>query len=62
MSNNEKNNVVTKVYPIEKKQGYRITLENGKTIICSDTHMFPTSEGLMSISTGLDIEKYLQYK
>jgi replicative DNA helicase len=34
---------------------FEITLENGKTIICSGNHEFPTPDGLMSIDSGLEI-------
>lgn len=44
---------VTKVYPIEKQKVYRIKTKSGKEIVCSDLHLFPTTEGLCSISSGL---------
>ena len=39
----------------EKKKGYKITLEDGKTIICSGEHRFPSWDGPISINDGLGV-------
>lgn len=53
-------NTVTHVFDKVKKQAYKITLESGKTIICSDEHKFPTADGReISISEGLKVEDKL---
>lgn len=46
-------NEVKYIYPIETKPVYKITLKSGKTIKCSDTHLFPTDNGILSIKQGL---------
>lgn len=46
---------VKKIYPIQKQQVYKITTESGKSIICSDNHIFPTPYGLKSIKIGLNV-------
>ena len=50
---------VTFVHHIKPKECVKITLESGKTIVCSKDHMFPTSMGRQSISTGLSIGNLL---
>ena len=55
-------NIVKTVFPITKKKAYKITLANGKTIICSKEHMFPTKDGEKSIKKGLKVGEYLQVK
>lgn len=44
---------VKRIYPKETKKVYRIKTESGKFIDCSDTHIFPTSRGMLSIQSGL---------
>jgi replicative DNA helicase len=44
---------VLHIFPKKTKRCYRLTLESGKQIIVSADHKFPTSNGVMSISTGL---------
>ena len=55
-------NIVKTVFPITKKKAYKITLANGKNIICSKDHMFPTKDGEKSIKKGLKVGQYLQVK
>lgn len=55
-------NIVKQVFPITKKKAYKITLSNGKTIICSKDHMFPTKDGEKNIKNGLKVGTYLQVK
>lgn len=55
-------NTVKHIFPITKKKAYKITLANGKTIICSKEHLFPTKSGEKSIKNGLKIGEYLQVK
>jgi replicative DNA helicase len=58
LSNNG-NNIVTTVFPITKKKMYKIKTESGKEIVCSEEHIFPTSESDKSLKTGLTIGDYL---
>ena len=44
---------VETVYPIEVQDVYEITTKTGKTIVCSDKHIFPTTEGEKNILNGL---------
>lgn len=44
---------VTHVYPVTKQKVYLIKTKSGKTIRCSDKHIFPTTEGERNISSGL---------
>lgn len=45
---------VTKVFPKEVQNTYKITLKSGRGFICSAKHKFPTSENILkSISSGL---------
>lgn len=46
---------VNEVYPIETQEVYEITTKSGKKIVCSDRHIFPTSEGEKNILSGLTI-------
>lgn len=46
-------NEVLTVFPKVKKKSYMITLENGKKIICSEDHLFPTDNGELNIRKGL---------
>jgi archaellum biogenesis ATPase FlaH len=41
--------------PIVKQSVYKIKTKSGKTIICSDRHLFPTHQGLRSINNGLSV-------
>ena len=58
LSNNGYNEVLN-VFPKTKKKSYRITLEDGKEIICSEEHLFPTENGEMNIKGGLEGGMYL---
>jgi len=53
--------VLAKTEP-EKKMAYRITLEDGSSIVCSKEHRFPTLHGVTSISNGLKIGDVLYTK
>jgi hypothetical protein len=53
---------VLNVFPKSKKKSYKITLEDGKEIICSEEHLFPTQTGEMNIKGGLDEGMYLFVK
>ena len=55
-------NIVKRIFPIKKKTAYKITLANGKTIICSKEHLFPTKDGEKSIKEGLKVGECLQVK
>jgi archaellum biogenesis ATPase FlaH len=55
-------NIVKQIFPITEKKAYKITLANGKTIICSKEHLFPTKDGEKSIKRGIKIGEYLQVK
>ena len=55
-------NIVKQIFPIKKKTAYKITLANGKTIICSKEHLFPTKDGEKSLKKGLKVGEYLQVK
>ncbi len=46
-------NEVLNVFLKSKKKSYKITLEDGKEIICSEEHLFPTQNGEMNIKGGL---------
>jgi replicative DNA helicase len=50
---------VRHIYPQEKKKVYRIITKTGKQIICSAEHVFPTTEGMKSIKTGLTLNDKL---
>jgi hypothetical protein len=52
LSNNGYNEVLN-VFPKSKKKSYKITLEDGKEIICSKEHLFPTQNGDVNIKGGL---------
>jgi replicative DNA helicase len=52
LSNNGYNKVLN-VFPKTKKKSYRITLEDGKEIICSEEHLFPTENGELNVKEGL---------
>ena len=46
-------NEVMNAFPKTKKKSYKITLEGGKEIICSEEHLFPTENGEFNIKGGL---------
>jgi replicative DNA helicase len=46
---------VKHIYPVEKQKTYLIKTKSGKTIKASSKHIFPSSEGLVSIENGLCI-------
>lgn len=50
------------VYPREIQKCYKITTKSGKEIICSSKHLFPTKNGIQSISSGLNIGNQLMVK
>jgi replicative DNA helicase len=52
-------NEVLNVFPKSKKKSYKITLEDGKEIICSEEHLFPTQNGEVNIKGGLEEGIYL---
>jgi replicative DNA helicase len=52
-SQNHQFNKVKQVYDIEENECYEIILKSGKKIICSNKHLFPTENGMMSIKNGL---------
>lgn len=39
----------------KKSKLYKIRLKSGKEVICSDVHKFPTDQGRLSISNGLQV-------
>jgi replicative DNA helicase len=47
-------NEVLNIFSKTKKKSYKITLEDGKEIICSEEHLFPTENGEMNIKGGLE--------
>jgi intein/homing endonuclease len=58
LSNNGYNEVLN-IFSKTKKKSYKITLEDGKEIICSEEHLFPTENGEMNIKGGLEGGMYL---
>ena len=56
---NEGWNEVKTVFEKTKKKMFKITTENGKEIICSEDHLFPTETGEKSIRNGLCVEDKL---
>jgi replicative DNA helicase len=52
-------NEVLNVFPKTKKKSYKITLEDGKEIICSEEHLFPTENGELNIKDGLEEGMFL---
>jgi replicative DNA helicase len=50
---------VEKIYPIEKKKGFKIKTKSGKEIICSSEHKFPTKDGEKTLNSGLSIGDFL---
>jgi replicative DNA helicase len=59
LTTNGEFNTVLKVYPKEVQQAYSIRLKSGKTITCSEKHIFPTPNGMKSISSGLVVGECL---
>lgn len=56
-------NTVKKVYPNSLKKMYRITTEDGSSIIASQDHLFPTETGEKNILNGLCLgDKLFIYK
>ncbi len=55
-------NEVLNVFPKSKKKSYKITLEDGKEIICSEEHLFPIQNGEVNIKGGLNEGMYLFVK
>lgn len=53
---------VTKVYPPIKQLTYKIRTKSGKELVCSAGHKFPTSNGLLSLETGLAVGSQLIVK
>jgi replicative DNA helicase len=43
------------VYPVEKNEVFKIKTKSGKEIICSKRHLFPTTNGVVSIDDGLSV-------
>jgi len=58
LSNNGYNEVLN-IFPKTKKKSYKITLEDGKEIICSEEHLFPTENGELNIKESLECGMYL---
>lgn len=54
LSNNGYNKV-NHIYDIEEQEVFEIKLKSGKSIICSDKHLFPTKNGNKSIDQGLKV-------
>jgi replicative DNA helicase len=52
-SNNGYNEVLN-IFSKTKKKSYKITLEDGKEIICSEEHLFPIENGELNIKEGLE--------
>lgn len=50
---NTRYNEVLNIFSKTKKKSYKITLEDGKEIICSEEHLFPTKSGELNIKGGL---------
>lgn len=48
--------------PIVKQSVYKIKTKSGKTIMCSNRHLFPTHQGLRSINNGLSVGDKLHSK
>lgn len=45
---------VSNVFPQGDQMTYKVTLDSGLEIICTDNHRFPTTSGLRSMRTGLE--------
>ena len=48
-------NTVVNKFPKTKQKVYQIKTKSGKTIRCSEEHVFPTGDGEKKISTGLSV-------
>jgi replicative DNA helicase len=48
-------NTITNKFPVEDQVTYTIKTNSGKTIICSEKHIFPTDKGEVSINSGLQV-------
>jgi len=46
---------VTDVTKVSPRPVFKITTKSGKTITCSNNHVFPTSNGEKSLETGLKV-------
>ena len=55
LASNNGDVTVTEVLPIIKQPVYRIKTRSGKEIVCSDKHLFPTTQGLRNIQSGLKV-------
>ena len=53
---------VENIFPIETQDVYKIKTKSGKSIICSNKHIFPTPDGEKSILSGLTIGSKLFVK
>jgi intein/homing endonuclease len=53
LSNTGRYNEVLNIFSKTKKKSYKITLEDGKEIICSEEHLFPTENEELNIKEGL---------
>jgi replicative DNA helicase len=62
MSSDGKFVEVKNIFPIEKQKVYLIKTKSGKTIKVSSKHIFPSSDGLVSIENGLNIGSKLFVK
>lgn len=60
LKSNEGDVIIKEILPITKQPVYRIKTKSGKEITCSANHMFPTTNGLKSINSGLVIGDKLQ--
>ena len=55
LSKNNKYNEVKNMTLPKKMKTYKIKLKSGKTVICSENHIWPTTNGEKTIKTGLQI-------
>jgi len=56
---NTEYNIVTYVFPKRKKKLYKVTTKSGKSILCSEEHIFPTKNGDRSLKTGMGVGDFL---
>lgn len=54
--------VVKRTFDVKKKKMYKVKTKNGKELICSGDHKFPTNKGELSIKKGLSIGHKLNTK
>lgn len=52
-------NTIKAISDVTKQKVYKITTKSGKTIMCSDRHVFPSDSGEKSIRTGLTVGSML---